>query len=513
QRLADRTERDETKASARSKAGHAARPKADRGNDSSPVFSLPDGGDNATLEATAPDTGNDSETVEWGGEDADTDTSVEPGNTGSIVDDAHTNNGSSGSVASNDPPTNNGGQTSVAPANTTYNQSKTTTTEIDSTVEEDGVRTERPLGTDRFGEEIEPDTTRSQALAIRAFEEANDRNATAAERRQLRQLAEWAATTGFSGGYDAWRIVTSAIEEAVAAGSSFVAPKRIREILNRWSRDGVPAEYVDGVRVRGVAGMAQDGPVTSEQDASHRPVPDAARALQFPNGKSGADVWGSVEQAVRPSLGVAPTRELFAGTAIIGYDAGEVTILVATASQHEAFALTHHDLVIRKLGSALRRPIRLAVVVAAGDPDPATEAHDGKTPDASIPAPRRELPPRPAPHVQTLSAMPVFTIERSGMTNRQIWALALTDLREGGVVPRQDIEAWLRDVVILAVDDDAGTIGVRLGVPHVLAARRIEGRFLPAIRQALGRLLETSAGGHEIVIDVTLTRDWLRETA
>jgi hypothetical protein len=512
QRLAERTERDETKASARSKAGHAARPKASRERDSSPVFSLPDSDDNATSEMTAPDTDNDSDTVGWGDGGADLETSVEPSNTGFSIDDAPINSGSGGFTASSGRPTNKGGHTSVGPDNTTYNQSKTTTTKSDSDVEEAGVRTEQPLATDRFGSEIAPDTTRSQTQTIRAFEEANDRKASAAERRQLRQLAEWVTTAGFSDAYDAWRIVTSAIEEAVAAGSSFVAPKRVREILSRWSRDGVPTEYVAGVRIPG-------GVVTGNEGTSHRSLTDASDTFQLPNGKSGVDVWDAVEQAVRPGLGVARTRELFTGTAVVGYDAGEVTIQVPTASQHEGFAVTHRELVARKLGSALRRPVRLVVIVAAEDPDPdpVTDAGATGTQQAAVPPRRRELTSRPTSHVQTLGAMPVFTIERCGMTNRQVWALALTDLREGGVVPRHDVEAWLRDVVILAVDEDAGSgsIDVRLGVPHLLAGRRIEGRFLPAIRQTLARLLVTSGGGGggEIVIDVALTRDWLQETA
>ena len=37
-------------------------------------------------------------------------------------------------------------------------------------------------------------------------------------------------------------MVTAAIYEAVDSGSAFVAPKRVREIVRRWLRDGLPAE-------------------------------------------------------------------------------------------------------------------------------------------------------------------------------------------------------------------------------------------------------------------------------
>ena len=34
--------------------------------------------------------------------------------------------------------------------------------------------------------------------------------------------------------------MTAAIYEAVEAGSQFVAPRRVREIMKRWQRDGYP---------------------------------------------------------------------------------------------------------------------------------------------------------------------------------------------------------------------------------------------------------------------------------
>jgi len=82
---------------------------------------------------------------------------------------------------------------------------------------------------------------------LRAFESANDRAATPAERKLLRDLAarfEPVAEAARQGRTDVpgsgWGWLEAAVWEAVEAGSAFVAPRRLREILQRWERDGFP---------------------------------------------------------------------------------------------------------------------------------------------------------------------------------------------------------------------------------------------------------------------------------
>ncbi|HWV34755.1 MAG TPA: hypothetical protein VNZ55_03930, partial [Thermomicrobiales bacterium] len=368
QRLAARTERDERKASARSKAGHASR----RENEDTGLFSLPKSGDSAASEATLSDSNdsavNDSETGDQQGVNGHEETSVATTNNGLATDDEQSNNGSSEIGSSSVATANRGGATNVQPSNTTYYQSLTTTTGDDQFISQSGVRTQRRPEEDRFGTEQPPDSTRSEAQAWILFEEANGRTPSAAERRQLRQLAERIATLGFSGHVDSWNLIAAAIEDAVAAGSAFVATKRIREIVLRWSRDGVPAEYAENVSAPGAAdSVAQDRlwPVTSGAGASHRSV----AAVSLPNGMSGEQVWGAVERAVRAELGEKVAEGLFASTAIIGYDAGEVTIAVGDARQYEAFTVTHRDRIVRSLRGVLRRPVRLTVIANGHDPD------------------------------------------------------------------------------------------------------------------------------------------------
>ena len=504
QQLATKTIRDETKASARSKAGHQAR----REQTDTPVFSLPSGGDNGTDVTTASDTGSDSDTVETGiGEIADT-TSVARINTGSAIDVESTNTGSNDFGVSTVRVGNRGRSTSVAPSNTTYNQSHTTTTTEFTGISSSDVRTDRTVTQPSFSMQDVPDSRRSEQRALRIYEEANDRTATAAERRQLRQLAERTGTMGFSAVHDPWDLLSSAIEEAVAAGSSFVAPKRIREIVTRWAKDGVPSEYAPNV----APVTSGNGGVTDGSDASHSSVSD----VSLPGERDANDVWMHVRHAVRPVIGANIADALFRETAIVGYDAGEVAISVPTAAQEVAFG-EHAEIVQRKLGTALRRPVRLRIELRDGDPegdDP--EPERAPHPDAPSAEDRAEIRARRMALLEQVVAttasaeVPVFPIARGGMTNRQLWSLALNDLEAQGAVPRTDIDAWLRDSAILACEEMTGGAQLVLGVPHVLAARRVEGRFLHPIRQVLGRLMGL-AGGPELA--VVVTREWLRETA
>jgi hypothetical protein len=82
---------------------------------------------------------------------------------------------------------------------------------------------------------------------LRAFESANDRAATPAERKLLRDLAarfEPVAAAAHQERDDVagsgWGWLEAAVWDAVEAGSAFVAPRRVREILLRWERDGFP---------------------------------------------------------------------------------------------------------------------------------------------------------------------------------------------------------------------------------------------------------------------------------
>jgi hypothetical protein len=258
QELAARAAAEEDRASARTRAGHAARKDAstERGisleSDATPPFFAPDASDGTAITADS----NDSTSV--------TNPPIEPTsvasvNTGSWSDVGGTNRGSRQKRRSSVAPVNKAGQTDVAPTNTTYHQSSTTTKDaIDEfevkspIVQIDGGPTIGRMKTTPTRQPGGPGTQPpaggpDEAGALRAFESANDRAATPAERKLLRDLAarfEPVAAAAHQERDDVassgWGWVEAAVWDAVEAGSAFVAPRRVREILLRWERDGFP---------------------------------------------------------------------------------------------------------------------------------------------------------------------------------------------------------------------------------------------------------------------------------
>jgi hypothetical protein len=235
--LAEKAALEDARASARTRAGHESR--------KSPAKSKPGDSQSATP------VGNDSTTVNSRG---GVQTIVAMTNTGSRVNVAPANNGLDGDSASGVAQSNEAGASDVAPANTTYHQSNTTTTtenERPPEIEVQPADSVAPKVVEQVsfgpGGGEAPADRAGQEAALRAFHDANHREATIAERKLLHDLAErfemTARESGTPGRQSGWQWVTAAIFDAVDAGSTFVAPRRVREILIRWERDGFPGEH------------------------------------------------------------------------------------------------------------------------------------------------------------------------------------------------------------------------------------------------------------------------------
>lgn len=204
---------------------------------------------------------------------------AEPGNNGSASPER-------GSVAGS----NNGCESSVEPGNTMYYQSSSTTTTTTTSASGDARKSNGEAGAgppDRLdhhsGKEERSDQSNDAApvsdagsraevervlapadagpgggatepgldraagggplgdpspLALSLYEAANDRAATRLERILLSELEADAAAPATAAGSTGPEWVAAALREAVGSGSSFVAPKRVREIINRWAAAG-----------------------------------------------------------------------------------------------------------------------------------------------------------------------------------------------------------------------------------------------------------------------------------
>ena len=213
-----------------------------------------------------------------------------------------------------------------------------------------------------------------EEAAVRAFEDANGRRSTPAERQLLRGLADRfdpAARERSEPGRDTgWAWLTAAVYEAVEAGSAFVAPRRLREIMARWEREGLPSG--DGSR-QTADGSDQPSAVSrlhgTETADLRLPAADSvlgdAPDFALPHGFGSRRTWEFAISLLSGALEPGVLRELVAGTAIVGYRDGEVTIAAPDANQAERIAGDYAGLIARKLGEAMRRPVRLAVLLTA----------------------------------------------------------------------------------------------------------------------------------------------------
>jgi hypothetical protein len=492
QKLAARTERDENRASARSKAGHASR----RTSETSAVFSLPNDGDKSASEATAPATSSDSVTGNTNDSSASDETNAAETNTGCLTTVAKSSKGLGKKTTSVDALVNRGQATSVAPTSTTYYQELTTTT---TGVSEELPETNEPdqaSSIEGIDPGLPPDDRRDEDATVRLFDEANSRPSTAAARRHLKRIADDFADLAQGAGVSGWALVGSAIDEAVSSGSAFVAPKRVREIVTRWNRDGVPAMYAFSPPHGDDEARDGSRPVTGTRLASHRSV----RTVDLPGTHDPVDIWDSTCRSLSESLPKGVVEALRADVWIAGYAVGEVTLVATTNELAACIRDDWEDLIQRKLSVALRRPVRIAVTVAGpDDPDPEPVPENPSPRSPRKPGTRRTAPvggPPAAPR-----AIPYFMVAECGMSSTQVWTSVLDDLRGSGAIPKAEVDTWLRDSELIG--RDPGNDAFIVGVPHALAERRAA-RFLSQIESAAMQIV-----GFDCEIQIVRTQTWL----
>lgn len=465
QRLAAQAEREEARASARTKAGHASRSRRPAGDTpaSCPDVTVPPSPSSAGPSNVAV-TNSGSRGVDDPA-NRGLETSVAASNAGLGLGVDPSNDGSPVPPATIAGQSNEGKGEVVDESNSTYYQGSSTTT---TTTARPDLRATVASATGRPDSGGAGPLPEPAAAALACFEAANGRDATPLERELLAELAATfhasAAAAGATG--DEW--VVAAIREAVSSGSRFVAPKRIREILARWSAEGA-----DPLR----PGGAKAAPVTAPS------VPD----VPLPRGQSSRQVWDRTLHLLSHLLDAAEMERLFAGSAIAGYQGGVVTVVVPSLEAAERLGAEYYELIARKLGEVMRRSVQVrfrpppteeASPLAAGPPEPAA------TPPAQ--------PPPLAP------ARPRFVLP-AGLTNLQVWATAQEEL--AGRVTPANYEAWIRTAALIGHEEDGALI---IGAPNAFAQRRLTA-LLPQIGAALSGIL-----ARPVEARIVIAHEWLR---
>jgi hypothetical protein len=324
ERLAARATAEEARFSARSKAGHASRkspavvelgaePRAPKRPTPSPVESDPEtdffipGTD--SLVSTAPVITNPPAPSQ-------PETMAGLCNDGFPTSVAKTNYGLDEDRQSSAAGSNQARRTTVAPSNPMYDQSiQTTRTNANQEMQGDetGVTRESDAVTGAVtiggvalsqvgsgpGRGAAPANGPDRASALTAFAEANGRIASAAEERLLERIADQASVER------GWGFVAAAIYEAVDSGSAFVAPKRVREIVRRWVRDGLPADLARELTInvsQGSDRIIEAGSTISDSNENAHPFWVAEAGI------GSVQLWAAVVDLVARDGSVRPAE-------------------------------------------------------------------------------------------------------------------------------------------------------------------------------------------------------------
>ena len=512
QQLTEKTAKIEARASARSRAGHKARSKQDDTSTSmdDPAAMLTIGQSREVAFDRGEHNPHDMEDTQTSVEHTNNGSGVQngdvaTGNNGSKPDVGDTNTGLQGGDGSSAEATNNGPASVVARSNATYYQETSTTTTTttadefagnedqtpgplpssrhttDSALPEIGQHDEitlpagtRPHGLDDDASALPPatgpaddrgsrrTTERSLAdaaargplvgpspLVVSLFEAANNRAASPLERTLLGELERDAAIPADRAGETGAEWVAAALREAVSSGSAFVAPKRIREIINRWASTGSRP----GVEPPPSQDVAEAG---------------TARAVKLPRGRSATRVWGLVLDELAGLLDAATHERLFSGSRIAGYRSGDVVIEVA-AGAADKLSSEYRPMLQRHLVRHIGREVTVSIVAAAEE----------------------EPPDMPEPQV------PIVISASDAEQGRQLWRAVLNEIRTA--VNADDL-ARLGSSLPLGQDTGGSIV---IGASSSLAARLIEGRCRPAIEAAMLAVL-----GGAVTIAVAASGTW-----
>ena len=480
---------DERRTSERSRKGHAARRKntgstkaVTTGEKSvTPVALVPAVSQDSTATTVGNNSGNDSTVAS---ESPLKSTAAQISN-GSETSAAQSSNASGVQPSSDAAPINSGSATIAQTTSTTNYTDQTTTTtgdkEAQTEVRNTNVHGREPV--EDFGGG--PDDSRDRELTLRLFDEANENPVSVAARRVLGRVATDFADLATPVGISGWALTGLAIEEAVASGSAYVAPKRVREILNRWKRDGIPEEYARASGNHDHASQTGAAVVTDDDEPSHRfvrtPAAQSAPTISPPAQTPGDSLWERACVLLHTEASISPAlhTQLVSDARLLRIESGHAELLV-TDRLRAGLSADLERIIQTKLSVAARSPLRLRIVT-------------GEAPPPHITNPYKQG--------DRMLAGAEFQVPGSGMTNSQLWAAVQQALAAGGDIPRAELAMWSGNSELLALADSTFVLG--FGNPFL--CRRAEHR-----RQDLEREF-TYLAGFSCEIEIVESALWREE--
>ena len=448
---------DERRTSERSRKGHAARKKSQKAETpattgksvESTAASVPDVSQVSTATTVGVDSENDS-----GVETKTPQKSIAASTSNGLKTSAAQSSNASGVQGSSDAaPTSNAPATIAQSTSTTNYTDQTTTTTGDKEAQSESETTNvQPSGlAGDFGGG--PDDSRDRDLTLTLFDEANEKPVSIAARRILGRYAiEFAAlanTVSLSG----WALVGASIEEAVSSGSTYVAPKRVREILLRWRNEGVPQMYAGESANHDQPAQTPVAPVTASGKASHSSVRTAPVTQSRSARKTSLDpstVWQSACDLLKSDTAISAGlhAQLCTDAQLIRIEGNHAELHVSDRL-NAVLSPEIQRVMQTKMSVAARSPLRLKIVTGDATPPPG-----GDRKSASF------------------HSGAVFDIPGSGMTNTQLWSAVQHSLSAAGDIPRAELAMLGSSSELLALDD----VTFILGFTSSFHCRRAEHR-------------------------------------
>lgn len=437
---------DERRTSERSRKGHAARRKPDVLEMPATVGSMPEASPEtvpaASQVSTVPTAINASDKDSTVTSETSVKSTAASTSNGLNTSAEQTSNGF-GVQTSSDAALGSKGEVTVADSSSTMNyEPKTTTTTGDKNAQT-GVDTvsvmQSALGGD-FGHG--PDDSRDRDLTLTLFDEANENQQTVAARKLLARIATDFADLAKTHSLSGWALVGIAIEEAVSSGSSFVAPKRVREILHRWRKDGVPEMYVSGASSHDQSAHIATEPVTTDIDASHRNVRTGDEIARQETKQE--SVWDAALDllAKDASVSAALLNQLRSDATLDRIEGGNAFVRVSNRLQ--AILLPDVQRVIQtKISVAARSPLYLRLESGASQPDNLSRSLIESEPIAEIGG--------------------TFAIAGTGLNSDQFWQTVQQSLAGAGEIPGAELSMWANSSELLAFHGETFVLGFASG--------------------------------------------------
>jgi len=372
---------------------------------------------------------------------------------------------------------------------------------------------------------------------------ANGRPPSDMEISLLVQVARECDTAAHEQGYGpgtglGW--VLAAIWEAVNSGSQFVAPKRVAAICDRWIIEGFGSDNRANPNAPPAVHMppptwpmptmsgeptATPPPMTITDSASLPILPEIGYASVPPATTPGtaateAEARRLWEQVIRRLEGVLHPDALerwFIGARVTTIEHDRVIVVVPGADIALKLA-SYRGLISRRMSEALGRTVDVvfqATRLSTPPPPPTENPVQQSTqvyspPVSETPSPwpwpatpvsanqPEESPERGDTQVRDTPALPPPTPavrSSTGLTNQQIWAMALQDLQSR--MSGATFAVWIRPAELLAIEAD-GTLVI--GARNRVQRERLERQHLSDLIAVLGKILDRPVGVRVVMI-------------